>query len=289
MMRSAQLLADWISLETGLRFDGIAGADLDGARWYEIRPSGYPPTQTFAIRAVLGWRRLDVYFRPGSFSAELVHAMGLADEAGRRAFRAVLAGCVDDGADVVLAVNGAGVSVDDAEVWGTTWRNLDLAIRRGMLDVSSVDGPDGVDFDSVRLWTSRLAAAVLALLPLEGDALVNTQISEDILGLPEGAKASLVVNAYERDRRNRAAALAVHGFSCKACGLALHQRYGSLASGIIEVHHVVPVSQLGSDYVLDPRVDLVPLCPNCHAVAHRRNPPFTVDELRNMIESSTHA
>jgi len=41
-----------------------------------------------------------------------------------------------------------------------------------------------------------------------------------------------------------------------------------MPDGYIEVRHVVPVSQLGDDYVVDPKDDLIPLCPNCHAVAH---------------------
>lgn len=65
------------------------------------------------------------------------------------------------------------------------------------------------------------------------------------------------------------------------------ERYGSAAAGLIEVHHVTPVSQLGEDYIIDPRTDLMPLCPNCHSVAHRRNPPFSIDDLREML-ASTH-
>jgi 5-methylcytosine-specific restriction protein A len=108
------------------------------------------------------------------------------------------------------------------------------------------------------------------------------------LGLPEGAKTRIEVNRYERDRRNRAAALAIHGYCCKACKLDMGERYGSAAAGLIEVHHVTPVSQVGEDYIIDPRTDLTPLCPNCHSVAHRRNPPYSVDDLREML-ASTHA
>jgi 5-methylcytosine-specific restriction protein A len=90
------------------------------------------------------------------------------------------------------------------------------------------------------------------------------------------------VNRYERDRRNRAAALAIHGYVCKACDLEMSDRYGPDAAGLIEVHHVTPVSEVGPGYIIDPRTDLVPLCPNCHSVAHRRSPPFSVDELRDM-------
>ena len=44
------------------------------------------------------------------------------------------------------------------------------------------------------------------------------------------------------------------------------------------------MSQLGSGYQLDPISDLVPLCANCHAMAHQGvGTPRTVAELRRII------
>ena len=48
---------------------------------------------------------------------------------------------------------------------------------------------------------------------------------------------------------------------------------------------------LGSGYQLDPVADLVPLCPNCHAMVHRGGgpgSPRTVSELRNIISAAGH-
>ena len=66
----------------------------------------------------------------------------------------------------------------------------------------------------------------------------------------------------------------------------MESRYGSIAAGMIEAHHVTPVSELGPDYVIDPLDDLVPLCPNCHAVAHRRNPPLSVSEVKAFLHGT---
>jgi 5-methylcytosine-specific restriction protein A len=46
------------------------------------------------------------------------------------------------------------------------------------------------------------------------------------------------------------------------------------------VHHVVPLSSIGKEYVVNPKTDLVPVCPNCHAMIHRKSPPFLIEELR---------
>ena len=79
-------------------------------------------------------------------------------------------------------------------------------------------------------------------------------------------------------------ALLIHGHSCHACGTDLSKIYGEVAAGCIEIHHKVKVSKLGENYIIDPESDLVPLCPNCHSVTHRRDPPYTVDEIKEMLE-----
>lgn len=275
-------LAERISAETGLGFSGREGHDSDGTRWLELHPADYPPGQTFTLRTLIGWRRLDVHFRPGNFAGDLMGAMGSADETGRRTFRTVLDVCREADAEVALTINGTSCLPDDSAIWETDWRSFGLSVRKGMLAIN--EGDAGEDMRQIELWTSRVAAAVLALLPLEVQD-EGLEVSPEVFGLPEGAKIRVEINRYERDRRNRAAALAIHGYSCKACKLDMSERYGAAAAGFIEVHHVTPVSQLGDDYIIDPRIDLMPLCPNCHSVAHRRTPPYSIDDLREMLAS----
>jgi 5-methylcytosine-specific restriction protein A len=275
-------LAERISAETGLEFSGREGRDGDGTRWLELQPAGYPPGQTFTLRTLVGWRRLDVHFQPGNFAGDLMRAMGSADETGRRTFRTVLDVCRDADAEIALNINGKSCLPDDTAIWETEWRSFGLDVRKGMLAIN--DGDTAEDMRQIELWTSRVAAAVLALLPLEVED-EGLEASPEVFGLPEGAKVRMETNRYERDRRNRAAALAIHGYSCKACKLDMSERYGAAAAGLIEVHHVTPVSQLGEGYIIDPRTDLVPLCPNCHSVAHRQTPPYSVDNLREMLAS----
>lgn len=106
---------------------------------------------------------------------------------------------------------------------------------------------------------------------------------------PEGAVSRIETNRYERDPEARRICLAFHGTSCAACTFSFEVRYGDIGKDYIHVHHVVPVSQLGSDYRLDPIADLVPLCANCHAMAHRGvGTPRTVAELRRAIAAAGH-
>ncbi|CAI3794259.1 HNH endonuclease [Pseudarthrobacter sp. MM222] len=101
---------------------------------------------------------------------------------------------------------------------------------------------------------------------------------------PQDAVTRALVNRYEEDEEARRACLARHGTSCAACGFSFEQKYGEAGTDFIQVHHIVPVAQLGSGYQLDPITDLVPLCANCHAMAHLGvGTPRTVAELRRII------
>lgn len=100
----------------------------------------------------------------------------------------------------------------------------------------------------------------------------------------EGTVRQVLVNAYERSRAARQACISHHGSACAACGLIFEERYGLVGAGFIHVHHVVPLSELGPDYELDPIQDLRPVCPNCHAMLHRQRPPLSINMLRRIIQ-----
>ena len=99
----------------------------------------------------------------------------------------------------------------------------------------------------------------------------------------EGAKKKVIVNRYERNREAREKCIAAHRCKCAACGMDFEKVYGEIGRGYIHVHHIVPLSSIGEEYELDPINDLIPVCPNCHAMLHRHDPPLTVVELRNEI------
>lgn len=100
----------------------------------------------------------------------------------------------------------------------------------------------------------------------------------------EGAKKLITVNAYERDPEARRACIRYHGAVCKCCGFDFEEIWGEHGKGFIHVHHVRPLRTLGEGYRINPETDLIPLCPNCHAMIHRGNEakPLSVDELRNI-------
>ncbi|OMD27033.1 restriction endonuclease [Paenibacillus odorifer] len=114
------------------------------------------------------------------------------------------------------------------------------------------------------------------------------EISEEAstIGLPEGAVTRIEVNKYERNLINRQTCLLLHGSNCKICGFNFEKVFGNIGKGFIHVHHLTPVSSIGPDYSINPANDLVPVCPNCHAMLHKRNPPFTIEQLRELINKT---
>lgn len=86
----------------------------------------------------------------------------------------------------------------------------------------------------------------------------------------EGKIRESHTTTFERKRGNRSACLAVHGYKCAVCGFDFEETYGELGKEFIEVHHIVPLSQIRKEYIINPQTDLVPLCSNCHSMIHRK-------------------
>jgi len=99
----------------------------------------------------------------------------------------------------------------------------------------------------------------------------------------DGAPFERQSRSYERNPINRKLCIEANGYRCAVCGVDMEEQYGSLGKGFIEVHHVTPVSAYGGGKVIDPAKDLVPICPNCHSMIHRKTPPYSVEELKEMI------
>ncbi len=102
----------------------------------------------------------------------------------------------------------------------------------------------------------------------------------------EGTQLNIELTTYERDPLLRSVCIYHHGAKCAACGMEFGRTYGALAEGYIHVHHRRPLASVGEQHGVDPIADLVPLCPNCHAVAHMRDPPWTPEEIAIMLKDT---
>lgn len=156
----------------------------------------------------------------------------------------------------------------------------------GIEIITKVEGDQYSD-EAVASTASKFMAPMLAsfaeligYVDPDGD---NNQEAEDIAFDVEGLLTSTVIKKRERSRRNRLLCLAIHGHRCCVCDIIPEDVYPGL-TGIIEVHHIEPVSTLLEPRVYDPRTDLIPLCPNCHRAIHRTFPAMLPKELRAIMK-----
>ena len=105
----------------------------------------------------------------------------------------------------------------------------------------------------------------------------------------EGSKKKVIVNAYERNPQAKKKCIDFYKkkhngiIKCEICGFNFGQVYGDKFSEKIHVHHKKEISQIGESYKVNPTKDLVPICPNCHLIAHSRKPAYSVEEIKEMI------
>jgi 5-methylcytosine-specific restriction protein A len=163
-----------------------------------------------------------------------------------------------------LSINGNSESIPITE----EWNEINLVLAKSYFSEES-------EFSSLSAVILDFMCIVLFLIIED----TEWSIGED-LGKEEGASFSEIVKKYERSRYNRALCLKFYGFMCRGCGDELAEKYGPIGTDVIHVHHIVPVSQMQSSYQLNPIKDLVPLCPNCHNIVHRINPPLELNDLR---------
>jgi len=152
----------------------------------------------------------------------------------------------------------------EEKLWDT---GMDLRMFNWHPQSSGVEIPSVVALELERQWQERVGVPESS--ELEG---ASTYI--------EGSRFVITSHRYERDPAARQACIDFYGFVCQVCGLDLEIRYGDIGKGFIHVHHLTPISEIGQQYRIDPVNDMRPVCPNCHAMLHRRSPPYTIDELK---------
>ncbi len=256
----------------GTRFGLDVVSEIDGAASdsrFSLRVGGIHPPNGFRVGVSLGWRSAVAVFTPDTFAAGLIKTLCMDEKQRRLEFSALCGAFAAAGNKCVVRIDER--TADTGKLPEGTWTRFELTCSRlsdkvdGQRDAEEVGG--------------ACLALLLSLLPSD-ESGVETLLGE---GLPEGALSRVAVNRYERSPVNRAAAIAVHGAICKACGFDFWKFYGELGEGFIEVHHRIPVSQMGEGYVVEPAKDLVPLCANCHRMVHRQDPPISAENLRERL------
>jgi 5-methylcytosine-specific restriction enzyme A len=139
------------------------------------------------------------------------------------------------------------------------------------------------------LTEKKLTSDKQAWYAIERDDVRSVRLAEEIESTQkyvEGRRFKVTINGYERNPKARAACILHHGCKCKVCGFDFEKAYGAIGVGFIHVHHLVPASRTRGQYKIDPKTDLMPVCPNCHAMIHSPTPPapiFAIAALRKIV------
>jgi len=118
------------------------------------------------------------------------------------------------------------------------------------------------------------------------DIIYPDEVPKNVIHV-EGKVVEVTVNSYERDDKARDACIDHYGLKCQVCNFDFEKQYGELGAGFIHVHHLVQLSEIKEEYIIDPIKDLRPVCPNCHAMLHKRKKiPYSINELKEKIKKT---
>ena len=219
--------------------------------------------------------RLRMEFIPEKYSVSFIQAMGHRSEEAKMRFVAYAKALSAKGAKYSVRANSKDLNIDAPNEWPTEWNSFEARVTKMPVNIDAESSYAAIAAD----WSSLMMGLVLSLADI-----VPIDPEEDVIqGREEGTLQRVTTNRYERNPLNRQLCLAIHGYACKICGMDFEKVYGEIGHRFIHVHHIVPVSQLGAGYVIDPMNDLIPVCPNCHAMLHRKNPPYSPDEIREVL------
>jgi 5-methylcytosine-specific restriction protein A len=237
-----------------------------------LSPSGFHPRESFSILFEPGWRSAEARLVPGEFAGEMLRSMGTANEDAKKLFNSYAAGLVAAGINLQIQINGESVEGSPHLSWPHTWTSFAIALRKTALvfDLNKND--------------ELLPVSDLLVTPLFGMAiaLIGTESGDVFEGEEEGKAMQYLATRYERKKINRDACIRIRGLTCLGCGFRFGEFYGNIADGYIEIHHIESLAATGEVHI-NPAVDLIPLCSNCHSVVHRVTPPLLIEELQRMI------
>lgn len=141
-----------------------------------------------------------------------------------------------------------------------------------------------------RILDHAVAENIIRLIAARGQTVAPETLPEEVpsgVTYAEGAVQQVLVDRYERSPEARRACIAHWGTRCTVCTFSFGETFGPLGEGFTHVHHLRPISTAKEQHVVDPVADMRPVCPNCHAMLHRTQPPISIEALRHHLTTVT--
>ena len=214
--------------------------------------------------------RMIVEIEPQKYAASMLNAISSADENKKRLFLSYYKQIKERSDKVEFFLNQQKQDVEKVEIWDQVWKKFRIRATQIISDSLSSDE----EVMHVQEWAKLSVGLVLSLLEIS---------SIEEFKHSEGKVYQVLQTKYERNPVNRELCLSANGYICKICGFDFEKVYGKIGHNFIHVHHIEMVSSFGGEYLLDPVKDMIPVCPNCHAMLHKENPPILPECLREII------
>ncbi len=240
---------------------------------YQIKPNNKLRELFIAKFKIINRIRIVIEVNPEKYAAASIKDMASASEEKKRVFLEYAKQLQVRRAKIDFYINDIRFDIEKTDEWPMEWNKYRLRVSRSPI---CAEDEEFNEEEIISAWAEMVIGMFLSLLnivPIEND----TQILE-------GGLKRIETNRYERNPVNRELCLLANGYMCKVCGFEFEKVYGDIGRHFIHVHHIVPVSSKETAYFLDPVNDLIPVCPNCHAMLHRTEPPMLPDELKQCIE-----
>lgn len=226
--------------------------------------------------------RLEMEFKPQKYAVQMVREMGGANESQKVIFCAYAKRLSERGAKCSLIINDIPQQTMERTLWPDDWKKISIKVSVRPIEYDSEDRPDYLK--TLQIWlpvTMGMSLSLLNVVRVESE-------NGNLTGFAEGKKYDVITTRYERNPVNRVLCLSKYGYNCQVCGFNFEKEYGDLGKEFIHVHHITPVSQMRESHVINPETDLIPVCPNCHAMLHRTDPPLSPVALIKIMEQEHH-
>lgn len=270
---SAQIIKEYLESTYDIPFD-VNRTDNYMDSWYDIKPKN-SDKELFNVNVKFKNNiRIIIEVTPEKYAAFSIQDMSNASAEKKQLFAQYGKQLILRKAKIEFFINDTFCDVTNPESWPDKWTNYRMRVSRSPIFA------EDEDFNEVEItssWVTVIVGMFLSLLNV-----ISIEENEYL----EGGLKRVETNRYERNPINRELCLAANGYSCKICGFNFESSYGSIGRHFIHVHHIVPVSENTEAYLIDPINDMIPVCPNCHAMLHKSNPPLLPRDLEELIKEA---
>ena len=122
----------------------------------------------------------------------------------------------------------------------------------------------------------------------KNEKITGNLSDEEKCYLHDESKARIAMTKQiARSSKARNECIRLKGCYCNICGFNFEEKYGDIGKDYIEVHHITLISEssISNSYKgTNPKKDLIPLCSNCHSIIHRKNPPYSPEEIKLLFQ-----